>query len=140
MKSIFADTCYWVAILNPKDELHSVAIQASKQLNPFFTITSEMVLTELLNGFADKGKKLRDIAAKTVKQIKSVSNCEIIPQTSILFREAASRYENRLDKSWSLTDCASFLIMEERKLTDALTFDEHFLQAGFNALLRNPSF
>ncbi len=138
MKRIFADTCYWIAILNPKDDLHNKAIQVSKDLNPFMSITSEMVLTELLNSFASKGENLRKTAAKTVEQVKSASNCEIVPQTSILFREALGRYENRLDKSWSLTDCASFLIMEEWKLIDALTYDEHFFQAGFNVLLRNP--
>ena len=138
MKRIFADTCYWIAILNPKDDLHIKAIQVSKDLNPFMSITSEMVLTELLNSFASQGENLRKTAAKTVEGLQSSSNCDIIPQTSILFREALRRYKNRPDKFWSLTDCASFLIMEERKLTHALTYDDHFSQAGFNALLRNP--
>jgi predicted nucleic acid-binding protein len=57
----------------------------------------------------------------------------------MLFREAVERYNQRPDKSWGLTDCASFLIMEERGISEALTHDEHFVQAGFAALLRDES-
>lgn len=38
--------------------------------------------------------------------------------------------------AWSLTDCSSFIVMEERGLADAMTADRHFEQAGFRALLR----
>ena len=49
-------------------------------------------------------------------------------------------YRNRPDKAWSLTDCISFLVMQQGGLTDALTADEHFRQAGFRAvLLEDPA-
>jgi len=60
----------------------------------------------------------------------------IVPQTSVQFREALSLYEQRDDKRWSLTDCASFQIMRRDRMTQALTHDRHFEQAGFQALLR----
>jgi predicted nucleic acid-binding protein len=41
-----------------------------------------------------------------------------------------------LDKGYSLTDCASMLIMRQKEIQDILTYDKHFLQEGFNALLR----
>jgi predicted nucleic acid-binding protein len=44
-------------------------------------------------------------------------------------------YRNRSDKSWSFTDCASFVVMQEQRLDSALTTDSHFSQAGFRALL-----
>jgi len=56
--------------------------------------------------------------------------------TSSAFRAGMARYRSRSDKTSGLTDCTSFLIMEEKGITDALTFDHHFLQAGFRALLR----
>jgi predicted nucleic acid-binding protein len=58
------------------------------------------------------------------------------PQTSDQFKRALSRYEERTDKDWSLTDCASFLIMEAEGIEEALTYDQHFAQVGFRALLR----
>jgi len=60
---------------------------------------------------------------------------KIIPASSELFTKALKLYEQRPDKSWGLTDCASFVAMAENNLTDALTTDEHFRQAGFKALL-----
>jgi type I restriction enzyme R subunit len=64
-------------------------------------------------------------------------NITVVPQTRDLFRRAVDRYENRGDKEWSLTDCASFLVMEELGIKEALAHDHHFEQAGFTALLRN---
>lgn len=55
--------------------------------------------------------------------------------TSNAFREALARYRSRTDKTWGLTDCTSFLIIEQKGITDALSADRDFQQAGFNALL-----
>jgi uncharacterized protein len=46
------------------------------------------------------------------------------------------RYRQAADKSWSLTDCASFQAMEGEDIKAALTRDQHFAQAGFETLLR----
>ncbi len=61
---------------------------------------------------------------------------EVVPPTHEQFQRALDRYEMRPDKDWSLTDCLSFLLMEERGIADALTADHHFEQAGFRALMR----
>ncbi len=61
---------------------------------------------------------------------------EIVPQTDAQFRSAVERYAARPDQTWGLADCASFLLMEERSITEALTHDRDFEQAGFTALLR----
>jgi predicted nucleic acid-binding protein len=139
VKTVFADTSYWIATLNPRDDLHQKAMQVSKAMNPFFTVTSEMVLAELLNDFAKRGEHFRNVAVSLAKKLASVPNCEVVPQTSMLFRDAVERYKLRPDKGWGLTDCASFLIMEEKGISEALTHDEHFVQAGFAALLRDES-
>ena len=54
---------------------------------------------------------------------------------STLFRRAVDLYRNRPDKKWGLTDCMSFVVMQQENLTDVLTADEHFTQAGFRALM-----
>lgn len=88
MKKLFADTCYWIAILSPKNDLHQKAKEVSKSLSPFFTVTSEMVLAELLNTFAERGERLRSAAAQMTEQLKSAPNCEVVPQTSLQFLKA----------------------------------------------------
>jgi predicted nucleic acid-binding protein len=136
MKGIFADTSYWIALLNPHDELHGRAVAVARSCADDQIVTTEMVLTELLNGFSDRGPRLRLAATKAVNTLRSTPNVTVIPQTSDQFQRALARYEERIDKDWSLTDCASFLIMEAEGIEAALTHDQHFAQAGFQALLR----
>jgi uncharacterized protein len=136
MERVFADTSYSIALLNPRDDLHEKAAASSKQYSGGQIVTSEMVLTEFLNSFSDYGPRLRDAAARAVVSLRNASQVAVSPQSSQLFEKALKRYQSMSDKSWSLTDCASFVIMEEEQLTGALTHDKHFSQAGFQALLR----
>jgi len=136
MKRIFADTSYWIALLNPRDELHGRAVAIAQSRSGDQIVTTEMVLIELLNGFSDSGPRLRAAASKSVKTLLTSPNVTVAPQTSDQFKRALSRYEERTDKDWSLTDCASFLIMDAEGIEEALTYDQHFAQAGFHALLR----
>lgn len=62
-------------------------------------------------------------------------NVEILSVSDSLMREAFQLFKNRPDKEWSLTDCASFLLMKEMNLAESLTADIHFTQSGFKALL-----
>ena len=59
----------------------------------------------------------------------------LVPATSELIERGRKLYRDRLDKNWPLTDCISFVVMQDHQLTEALTADRHFQQAGFNALL-----
>lgn len=136
MERVFADTGYWIALLNPRDDLHHKAAATSRSYSPDEIVTTEMVLTEFLNSLSDHGPRLRQAAAKAVASLRDMSQIVIVPQTSQLFEKALKRYQDMTDKSWSLTDCASFIIMEEKRLTAALTHDRHFAQAGFQTLLR----
>ena len=136
MRTIFADACYWIALLNPRDQLHQKANETSKNLGRCRIVTSEMVLTEFLNGLGKKGSQIREKAIKVVKTIMSSPNVEVIPQSSQQFRNAIEKYDNHRDKEWGLTDCASIQIMEERTINEILTNDHHFQQAGYTALMR----
>jgi|SRR5437660_9301992 len=136
MERVFADTGYWIALLNPRDELHSQARFISLQYDPWRIVTSEMVLTEFLNSFSGYGLLLRRAASEAVVSLVNQSQVLIVPQTSNLFEKSLERYQDMADKAWSLTDCSSFLIMEQEQLTAALTHDRHFAQAGFRTLLR----
>ena len=108
MRLVFADTGYWVALLNPHDELHDKATELSKSLNPLHIVTSEMVLTEVLNDFSKRGDYLRKVATELIDNINKNPNITVISQTSQQFQQGLELYKNRLDKNWSLTDCVSF--------------------------------
>ena len=136
MTRIFADTSYWIALFNPRDALHGRAVIAARRCSHHPMVTSEMVLVEFLNGFSDRGPRVRAAAAKAVEALRNRPDLTVVPQTSDQFEKAFHRYKERPDKTWSITDCASFLIMEEEGIEAALTYDQHFAQAGFQALLR----
>ncbi|MBL8723274.1 MAG: type II toxin-antitoxin system VapC family toxin [Planctomycetes bacterium] len=134
MKAVFADTGYRTALLNPKDQLHDKAVQVSQTLGQRRIVTSEMVLDELLAALSMVPQ--RPLAVRCVEAIRADPNVEIVPQTSLQFEAAFAENRSRRDKEWSLTDCASFVLMRTRGLSEALAHDHHFVQAGFVALLR----
>ncbi len=115
MKPIFVDTSYWIALLLETDDLHNRAVAIDKKLTNAQLITSEMVLAELLNEFSSYGKHFRKLAANWVHGLRNRDDVKIVSQTSTQFTEALHIYETFADKEWSLTDCASYLIMKERK-------------------------
>ncbi len=134
MKQIFADTSYWIGLVNPRDQIHQKVIKITQQLFSVRLLTTEMVLGELLNSFSDS--PFRRTVAGMVLKLRHDRNVRIVPQTSEQFESALRRYKQAADKSWSLTDCASFQVMEAEQMQAALTHDQHFAQAGFETLLR----
>ena len=137
MRKIFVDTSYWIAVLNPTDSLHDFANNLTLTLFPSKLVTSELILNELLNHYSGSGSRFREIAVNLILQIQEDENMEVVPITSQLFANAFQLYAQRQDKAWSHTDCSSFCIMQELGIIEALTYDKHFEQAGFVALLRN---
>lgn len=109
MKRIYADTGYWMALLNPHDKLHPRAMAASRSIGPVFIVTSEPVLTEFLNNFGLRGPRSRAVAAEFVNRLKENPNCEVVPWTASLFHAGFLLYQQRRDKDWSLTACTSFV-------------------------------
>lgn len=97
MERVFADTGYWIALLNSRDELHLKASAVSLNLALDQIVTSEMVLTEFLNGFSDFGPHLRQAAAKVVESLRQ-SKVLVFPQTTQLFSDALHRYRTVADK------------------------------------------
>jgi predicted nucleic acid-binding protein len=134
--AIFADTSFWIAMLNPKDGLHAKAKSVAATLGATPLVTSQMVFAELLNDFAHRGPTLRDAARQLVETLSRNPSTTVVPQSAVQFHTALSLYGERSDKAWAFTDCASFLIMHTFGIGDALTYDKHFEQMGFRALLR----
>ena len=136
MTAVFADAGYWIALWRPRDVLHEKAMTVAEQLGPIAVVTTQLVLIEALNSMSGAGAFRRRFAAQMVQELERNPDVDIVPETGAQFRAAVERYAARSDQAWSLTDCASFLVMEERNITDALAYDHDFEQAGFTALLR----
>lgn len=123
MRRIFLDTSFIKAITDRGDDLHQRAKAVSEQLGVYLSVTSEMVLTELLNAFSGKGEYYRTLAIAITLTLRSDPNTEIIPQTTGQFEQALRFYQERPDKGYSLTDCAAMLIMREQGICEILTYD-----------------
>lgn len=133
---VFADTSYWIAIFDPKDDLHEKALKVAQRLSTAEIVTSEMVLGEFLNSFASSGRVLRERVARSVEALRRSQQVTVTSQTPEQFEDALRLYQQAKDKDWSITDCASFNIMRDIGISIAIAYDRHFEQAGYKALLR----
>jgi predicted nucleic acid-binding protein len=133
MTEFFADTSGFVAYLNAADEHHALAHEYVINLADRI-VTTVWVLTELGNFLADKVRRRSFIAF--VRDLRKDARVKVIPPHADLFDRGLDLYARRPDKEWSITDCISFVVMKRERLTEALTADHHFEQAGFRALLR----
>lgn len=134
MSAVFADTSYYVALLNPGDEFHLRAREQTEAIDGPL-VTTEWVLLELANYL--RKTENRHLFVALYEDLKSDGRVMIVPASTERFEEGVARYKDRPDKDWSLTDCSSFLAMERNEMTDALTVDHHFEQAGFTILLED---
>ncbi|HBB96237.1 MAG TPA: nucleic acid-binding protein [Blastocatellia bacterium] len=134
MKVVFTDTVYWVALINPKDEWRNQARSATALLNDARIITTDSILIEVLNFFAEHGDEARRRAVSVIEQLLTNPDTEVVPQTHDVFLAGLTFYKARADKGYSLTDCISMITMRERNIAEVLTHDRHFVQEGFTAL------
>jgi len=132
MTKYFADTWYLIARLARDDAHHAAAVRIQKRMPTAALLTHDAVLTELLAYFCDEGVVMRAAAAGLARDL--LSTIEIVHADRPLFLRALTRYEHRLDKEYSLVDCMSMVVMEERGVTHVLTNDHHFSQAGFTVV------
>jgi predicted nucleic acid-binding protein len=133
MKPLFADTSFYVALLNCQDVMHKKALQVGDHFRRPILLT-DFILLELGNVFSGTGQ--RSFFIKLTDRLRSDSNVRIVAASRDLLEKGLRLFSRREDKEWSLTDCTSFVIMQEEGLTEALTTDHHFEQAGFAVLLR----
>ncbi len=119
MRTAFADTGYWVAELGTADQLMNRAESVTEALGEIQILTTQTVLVEVLAFVARAGQVSRRRAVLLVEELQSRPEVEIVAQSDEQFRAALARHAARPDQRWSLTDCASFLVMEERGITEA---------------------
>lgn len=129
----FVDSGYLVALLDRKDSLHARARRWAVFLQDAH-ITTMAVWLEVFNHCTNQ--PLRDAVHRFYRRAVATPNFATIAVDDHLFDRALQFHGARPDKYWSLTDCISFTVMTDRDITQALAYDHHFEQAGFEALLR----
>lgn len=132
MKPCFADTSYYLALINRSDVNHEIATRLATSLRRR-VVTTEFVLLELANSLA-RGNRQR---FETLRQrVEDDPQTILVPAASSILRRGLRLYGERPDKAWSATDCVSFLVMRDLRIRDALTADLHFEQAGYAILMK----
>jgi predicted nucleic acid-binding protein len=120
----FIDSGHFLALADRQDAYHQKAVTLSRSLiGPF--VTTEAVLVEVGNSLASE--RWRVGGASMLASIRTNPNIEIVNVTEALFDRAVRLYTARPDKEWGLTDCISFVVMQERGITEALAADQHYV-------------
>jgi hypothetical protein len=132
MRRVFADTFYFIALLSPNDQAHRTAVEFSDGYDGRM-VTTDWIITEMADGMAAPASRQKFISF--LDMLRADPDVFIAPLDKDLQEEGLKLYRERPDKSWSLTDCISFVVMRREGLIEALTGDRHFEQAGFVALL-----
>ncbi len=137
MTEVFLDTSFAIALSASTDQSHAQAVDLANQLEENGTrlVTTQAILLEIGNALSKQ--RYRVAAVQLLESLVSDPNVAIVPLSSDLYNAAFNLFRNRLDKQWGLIDCVSFVVMQERGISEALTTDDHFNQAGFRALLKS---
>ena len=132
MTTVFADCYYYLALVNERDEGHAKAVEFIRNF-PGRIITSEWVLTEVGDVLVQPQKRFAFL--QLLQSVLDDPQTTIVEANHESFAHGVNLFAERPDKDWSLTDCISFVVMENNGIREALTADDHFEQAGNVALL-----
>jgi uncharacterized protein len=136
MNEVFLDTSFAIALSSVTDLSHLRAVKLADQIeiNKTRLVTTQAILLEIGNALSKQ--RYRAAAIQLLESLETDSSIEVVLLTNSLYQSAFNLFKQRKDKEWGLVDCISFIVMQNREITDALTADIHFQQAGFRALLR----
>jgi uncharacterized protein len=134
MTTWFIDTGFVIALSAPRDHFHEKArvLAAEIQQSGIQLVTTQAVIFEI--GAALSKSEFREDAARLINSLYEDASIRIVASSEDLMQQAIRLFEQRSDKEWSLCDCMSFIVMKNLEITNALSTDHHFVQAGFTAL------
>lgn len=138
MSDLFADTSGWGHLVDPAQHFHRAAAAAYRAAREQgrMVVTTNYVLTELVALLTRPLRVPRSEIVAFVEGLKASPYVEVVHIDPVLDEAAWQLFRNRSDKEWSLVDCSSFAVMEQRGMNEALTADHHFEQAGFVRVLK----
>lgn len=130
-KQIFIDTGFIIALIHQKDQYHYQALELFRKYEDSLFITTDVILLEFGNA-CSRHSKIQ--AIQIIEDFQTSDNVDIVLLTQQLFQKGFELYKQYQDKTWGLIDCISFVVMSDLKISQVLTFDKHFSQAGFTIL------
>ena len=134
MTSLFVDTGYLIALEAADDQHHDAALrhwrELTTQLPPL--VTTSYVFDEVVTFFNSRNQHAK--ASEIGNRLLRSPTVELVHVDETLFFDAWRYFTQHADKSYSLTDCISFVLMERLGIRSSLAFDQHFVQAGFEKL------
>jgi hypothetical protein len=139
MPDVLADTSGWAHLIDASETYHEQAAQITNDLRRqgHRLITTNYVVTELVAVLHSPLRVPRQTAIEFVEAVKTSPGVQVIHVDEGLDSEAWELLKARPDKTWSLVDCTSFVLMRRMGILEALTADHHFEQAGFIRLLKS---
>jgi uncharacterized protein len=135
MRKIFVDTSGWIGLINKSDEIYQKAseVYQLKRDKGYTFLTHRGILLETGNSLSSI--RLRESVIGLKKKLDNSDLVETVEITDEFYESGWELFAERLDKDWGVVDCISFVVMERFGITEALTTDKHFEQAGFIKLL-----
>jgi predicted nucleic acid-binding protein len=131
---IFLDSAFAIALSVETDSFHEKAVQLSEKLDNAVLVTTRAILLEIGNALSKR--PFRKASVALLRSLETDESVVIVPLSEELYQKGLALFVKRADKEWGLIDCISFVVMQEHEITEALTTDNHFLQAGFHVLMR----
>jgi predicted nucleic acid-binding protein len=130
---MFVDTSGWAYLVDRHSPLHQdvravyeIVLNQQRHL-----VTTNYIIAELVALLTSRSRIPRPQIFAFVDALKATPHIEIIHINAVLDAAAWTLLKTRIDKEWSLVDASSFVVMTMRGMTEALTTDHHFTQAGF---------
>jgi len=139
-KAVFWDTAAFVALGNRDDALYQAATTVNQALvrEKALILTTDAVLTEVVNTFSRVAwRPMAQHLIEAVSKSVELGSAQVVHVDEALWQRGWRLFLERPDKNWSLTDCISFVVMQDHRITRAFTSDHHFEQAGFIPLIRS---
>lgn len=133
-REIFLDSAFAIALSSETDSFHEKAVQLSEELDGVILVTTRAILLEIWNALSKR--PFRKASVALLRSLETDESVVIVPLSEELYQKGMTLFVKRADKDWGLIDCISFIVMQEHEITEALTTDNHFQQAGFHALMR----
>lgn len=137
MTEIFADTSGLLLYFDAGQTGHQTALEIARRhmIGRGKFVTTNYVLTELVALFMSRTRLTRPQICAAIESLQRSAFFEIVHITPELHQQAWQLLQSRPDKNWSWVDAASFVVMQNRGLSQAFTTDHHFEQAGFDRML-----